>query len=157
MKGKIMNKSGIITLIVVDLVSFSANAIVQQSARSALSYRNVVSSTSSATAGKVKKPMVVKELPTYNPVETNISNSYSKNVQLHQNQEVIIILSDEEGFSWVASYDKDDIAMTGNKVDMSGRKMQFLQKSENDSTIFFDRLDAEGNVVENKMVYIKVY
>lgn len=157
MKGKIMNKSGIITLIVVGLVSFSANAIVQQSARSALSYRNVVSSTSSATAGKVKKPKVVKELPTYNPVETSISNSYSKNVQLHQNQEVIIILSDEEGFSWVASYDKDDIAMTGNKVDMSGRKMQFLQKSENDSTIFFDRLDAEGNVVENKMVYIKVY
>ena len=130
---------------------------MQQSARSALSYRNVVSSTSSATAGKVEKPKVVKELPTYNPVETNISNSYSKNVQLHQNQEVIIILSDEEGFSWVASYDKDDIAMTGNKVDMSGRKMQFLQKSENDSTIFFDRLDAEGNVVENKMVYIKVY
>lgn len=133
--------------------SFNAHAIVQQSASSALSYRNVVSVSHSPEASK--QSFEPKALSTA-PKEVDLRNATTKTIDLLPKEKVEITLNEEVGYSWKLSYDNSAVSIVSNTISGGFRVIKFIQKGKQNSTIFFDYINSEGNTVRNKAVNIKV-
>lgn len=147
----------IITLIVVGFIGFEAEALVQQSASDALSFNNVVKSSSQAAPSvyvKEKAPVKEKEIPEAKKLD--IRNSVTKNVTLSPSQELVIVLPEKEGQSWKATYDGGQVYMIDSESNGQYREIRFGQKSSKGSTIYFDCVDSNGEVIQNKAVYVRV-
>lgn len=147
--SKLFSLVGLLTL----FCSFNAHAIVQQSASSALSYRNVVSVSRSTTEAP-KQRFEPKALPTA-PKEVDLRNATTKTVDLLPKEKVEVTLNEEVGYSWELSYDNIAVSMTSNTISDGFRVIKFTQDGKQNSTIFFDYIDPEGNTVRNKALYIK--
>ena len=131
---------------------FNASAIVQQSASSALSYRNVVSVSRSSDNSKQRfEPEAVPSAPQ----KVDLRNATTKTVYLLSKEKVEITLNEEVGYSWELSYDNGAVSMISNSISDGARVVKFIQEEKQNSTIFFDYIDSEGKTVKNKAVYIK--
>lgn len=144
-----------ITIVLFTVVCFSAQAqaLVKQSASNALSYRNVVSNSSSVTAGRNVESVALADASQ----SVDIQNSVSKNISLGPDEEFEVLLPEKEGYSWKISYDNDKLVMIGNAAEGDVRKVKFMSKEKADSTVFFDYVNADGKITQNKAVYIKAY
>ncbi len=138
----------------------NVQAIVQQSASSALSYRNVVSGSRNAKSHKKNKNISTKiRKVTKAPLETqqvDLRNATTKTVDLLLQEKVEIILNEDVGYSWELSYDNGTVSMISNTINDGFRVIKFIQNGKQNSTIFFDYIDPEGSTVRNKALYIKV-
>lgn len=143
----------IVTIFVCMGFNAEAEALVKQSASNALSYRNVVNGTSSVTSGRNNNMDVLANAPQ----SVDIQNSVSKSISTSPDEEFEVLLPEKAGYSWKISYDNDQLIMTGNVADGGARKVKFMQKGTGDSTVFFDNVNSEGKITQNKAVYIKAH
>ena len=91
------------------------------------------------------------------PQSVDIQNSVSKSISTSPDEEFEVLLPEKAGYSWKISYDNDQLIMTGNVADGGARKVKFMQKGTGDSTVFFDNVNSEGKITQNKAVYIKAH
>lgn len=152
-----MGKYFVLALFAAGMVSFSALAFIEQSASGALSLNNTVNNSNSASApAPVYADKNVEEKPVAAAKTLDIRNSVAKNVSLERTQELVIVLPEKAGQSWKVNYDSSKISMITSEVDGKNRKVKFSQTSSKDNTLYFDCIDQNGEIVQNKAVYIKV-
>ena len=150
----------LVTLIIMFVagISFQAEAIVKQKASNALSYRNVVSGSSVTNSGIGLADILPEEIfeEKSEIKEINLQSGFSKSVKVSEGEEFYVLLNDDSEGIWNISYDEDNIIMTANSVDGNIRKVQFTQRGNGDSSIYFDKLSSNGEITQNKAVYVKV-
>lgn len=152
-----MGKYFVLAFFAAGMVSFSALAFIEQSASGALSLNNTVNNSNSAPASMpAYADKNVEEKPVAAAKTLDIRNSVAKNVSLERTQELVIVLPEKAGQSWKVNYDSSKISMITSEVDGKNRKVKFSQTSSKDNTLYFDCIDQNGEIVQNKAVYIKV-
>ena len=149
-----MKKYFVLALAVVSLMGFDALAFIEQSASGALSLNNTVTNSNSVAtvpsyADMDKKPVAAAKT-------LDIRNSVAKNVSLEHLQDLVVVLPEKNGQSWKVNYDSGKISMVNSSIEGNNRKVKFSQTSSKDSTLYFDCIGKDGEVIQNKAVYIKV-
>ncbi len=143
------------------LFSLDATALVRQSASQALSYKNVVSgSTTSSSSGNVAKELDVVE-PEDKPIENetfqtvDLQSSNSKTVNVARKGKFLVKLPEASSYRWRVYYNNSNVIMVSNVVTGSVREVMFMRKNNGESTVYFDKTNTQGTVVQNKAVTVK--
>lgn len=154
-----MRKYFILALIAAGLISFSAQALIEQSASKALSLNNTVNNSGNKglmLRHEKRNKDTNETKPEISSKTLDMRNSVTQNVSLEQTQKLIVVLSEKDGQSWKVNYDSGKVAKIANSLNGKNREVTFSQTSSKDSTLYFDCIGKDGEVIQNKAVYIKV-
>ena len=152
-----MMKNIFISVLGVFLLSIATNAeaVFNQSASKAMSYKNTVRDFAIKQTPEVKEEEKIEE-QSYQVTTVDLSSITSESVVLAEHDELEIKVKEVEGYKWKVSYNSGTLIMIKNSTEEEIRTIKFKQKGKDDSSIFLDKKDSSGNTVENKAVYIKV-
>ena len=141
-----------LSLIFVAIVFFVSDAwsIVAQSARNAMSYRNVVKTT----AATKPQPAAAPEAAEPEVRSINLKDAVSKNINAVPFEDFEVLLTEEKGYRWDASY-SNNVIILNKSLSANERLMTFKQIANGDAEIFFDYINPKGETVLNKVIYIK--
>ncbi|MBQ9235626.1 MAG: hypothetical protein IJ184_04095 [Alphaproteobacteria bacterium] len=146
-------------------LSAPASGVVLQSASDALSYRNVVNSTSSAkkrssaSSSTVSRSTSASSQSASRSVqnkEVDLTSAVSANIVLGRGDTIAITVTEDSCCTWKVKYDVNNLLSLGNSVKNGERIFNFKQKYNEASTIFLDSvLKSDSSTTQNKAVYIR--
>lgn len=148
------------------LFSFNADAAIRQSAAEALSYDNVVESSSiteSMPSQTTSEPNTVKDnkkpediLPTQ---KINLTNSNEDKITIKRDTYIEIKLKEKPNHFWDIKPSSSKIELVSDKNNKSSRILKYkITPAKKDSIyfIYFDLSDHKNRIKETKVLTIKV-